>query len=233
MEITSLGLTKNESEIYLFLLRNKKSNVTTIAKRTGIHRRSVYDVLMRLADKSLVSYIIEDKVKIYIPSNPETLKTIIEEKEKSLKQILPELTTLFNQKAKEKSTEFFMGKKGIRSILEAQLKQKSEILVLGGNPNAQNFLLEYFPRYNLLRKERKIPIKIIYSQKEKAKPKKIPLSKIKYFPEKTGGDIAINIFGDSVALLMWNLQNPFAILINEKEVADSFRSYFEFIWKKL
>ena len=149
---------------------------------------------------------------------------------------MPELNNLFKQKAQEKSTEFFMGKKGIRQILESQLKQKEEILVLGGNPDAQNFLKEYFPKYNLIRKEKNIPIKIIYSQKEKRKTEPtllIPLSKIKYFPEKTGGDIAINIFSDNVALLMWNLQNPFAILIHEKEVADSFRSYFEFIWKKI
>jgi len=110
--------------------------------------------------------------------------------------------------------------------------KKNEILILGGNTQAPEIMKEYFPRYNLIRKEKNIPLKIIYSGRD-GKPEKIPLSKSKKMPEGMGGDIAINIYGDNVALLMWNLDNPFGILIKEKEVADSFKDYFNFIWKKL
>lgn len=231
--LISAGLTENEAKIYRKLLLLKKSNVTDLAKKTGIHRRSIYDVLMRLSEKSLVSYIIENEVKVYIPNNPKILKEVLEEKKKVLEQALPDLEKLFHEQAEAKSTKFFMGKKGIKQILESQLEQKKEILVLGGSPKAPELLKEYFPRYHLIRTEKRIPMKIIFSSKDSQKLPKIPLCKSKQMPNSLGGDIAINVYGNNVALLMWNLDNPFAILIHEKEVSDSFRDYFNFIWEKL
>jgi len=234
--LEAAGLTKNESKIYKLLIQLNKSNVTDLAKKTGIHRRSVYDVLMRLSDKGLVSYMIADGVKVYAANNPKILKTIIEKRKQAIDEALPNLEKIFQENAQKKSTKFFMGKKGIRNILDDQLNQKSEILVLGGSKYAPKLLREYFPKYNFIREKKKIPLKIIYSGKqaeEKIKAERLKLAKTKKLPENTGGDIAINIYGDNVALLMWNLDNPFAILIHEKEVADSFRDYFNFIWKKL
>ena len=235
--LEAAGLTKNESKIYKLLIHLNKSNVTDLAKKTGIHRRSIYDVLMRLSDKGLVSYIIADGFKVYIANNPKILKTIIEKRKSVIDEALPDLEKIFQENAQKKSTKFFMGKKGIRNILDDQLNQKSEILVLGGSKYAPKLLREYFPKYNIIRSERKIPLKIIYSGHAKTENKieaeKPKLAKTKKLPENIGGDIAINIYGDNVALLMWNLDNPFAILIHEKEVADSFRDYFNFIWRKL
>ena len=231
--LEAAGLTKNEAKIYSLLVRLNKSNVTDLAKKTGIHRRSVYDVLMRLTDKGLVSYIIADGVKVYIANDPKILKNLIDNRKKAIDKGLPRLQKLFEESSKKKATKFFMGKKGIRAILESQLEQKNEILVLGGSHKAPELLKEYFPRYNLIRTEKNIPIKIIYSGSDKEKKSKLKLAKTKSFPEGTGGDIAMNIYGDNVAFLMWNLENPFAILIQEKEVADSFRDYFNFIWEKL
>lgn len=240
--LESAGLTENESKIYKKLLLLKKANVTDLAKKTGVHRRSVYDVLMRLSEKGLVSHIIDNEVRVYIPNNPKALRDILEAKKQALEQTLPELEKLFHEQAETKSTKFFMGKKGIRQILESQLEQKQEILVLGGNPKAPELLKEYFPRYHLIRLEKKIPMKIIFSAPSNSKNNensktnkipKIPLCKSKQMPKGMGGDIAINIYDNNVALLMWNHENPFAILIHEKEVADSFRDYFNFIWEKI
>lgn len=227
------GLTPNEAKIYYFLLKEKSATVTEIAKRTGIHRRSAYDVLMRLSDKALVSYMIDEGTKKYFPSNPNKINELLEEKKKSFAEALPVLAELYSQKSQKKSTEFFMGKKGIRAVLEEQLNQKNEILVLGASTRASEIIKEFFPRYHMVRAERSIPMKIIYSGKGYKKPEKISLVKSKIMPEKVGGDVAINIYGDNVAMIMWNFDSPFAILIKQKEVADSFKDYFKFIWNNL
>jgi sugar-specific transcriptional regulator TrmB len=227
------GLTQNEAKIYYFLLREKSATVTEIAKRTGIHRRSAYDVLMRLSDKALVSYMVDEGTKKYFPSNPGRINEIIEEKKKMFSEALPGLKEMFAQRAGKKSTQFFMGKKGIRAVLDEQLEIGEEILVLGASAGASDIIREYFPRYHLIRAKSKIPMRIIYSGKKHHKTEKLALVKAKAMPEDTGGDVAINIYGDHVAMVMWNLDSPFVILIKQKEVADSFRDYFEFIWGKL
>jgi sugar-specific transcriptional regulator TrmB len=234
--LESAGLTKNEAKIYFILLQLKKANVTIISKKTGIHRRSVYDVLTRLVEKGLISYILEDSVRLYQSNDPSKLLDFIEEKKKSLEESLPNLQELFDKKAEDKSTFFFMGKKGIKTVLDNQIKVKKEILILGGSPIAQDIIMGYYTKYNALRSHHKIPIKIIYSSpisKDSLKIDKLPFCHTKSMPSGFGGNVAINIYGENVAIIMWNLSNPFAILIKEKEVADSFRDYFNFIWSKL
>jgi hypothetical protein len=188
---------------------------------------------MRLSDKALVSYLVDEGTKKYFPSNPSRINEIIEEKKKVFSEALPNLKEMFAQKAEKKSTQFFMGKKGIRAVLDEQLELGKEVLVLGASTRASDIIKEYFPRYNLIRAKNKIPMRIIYSGKKYSKLEKIPLAKVKTMPEETGGDVAINIYGDNIAMIMWNFDSPFAILIKQKEVADSFRDYFNFIWGKL
>ncbi len=226
------GLTKNEAKLYKILLKWTSGNVTDLSRASGIHRRSVYDVLQRLADKGLASYIVKDGVKKYLANNPERLKEIVDEKKNLISEELPNLIGMFKQNTEKKSTQFFMGKKGIKYILDEQLTLKHEILVLGGSNIAQEMLKYYFPKYDNIRKEKKIPIKIIYSGKKQKKHKSV-LSQVKYMPDGMGGEMALNIYGKNVALIMWNEDNPFAILINQKEVADNFKDYFQFIWDKL
>ena len=65
------------------------------------------------------------------------------------------------------------------------------------------------------------------------KKQKIKMCETKNMPKGMGGDVALNIYGNNVALIMWREENPFVILIHQKEVADNFRDYFDFIWSKL
>ena len=236
--LEAAGLTSNEIKVYKALLSWNKGNVTQIARKTGIHRRNVYDILIRLSEKGLVSLIIADGVRQYQANDPNNLSRILEEKEKIIKSALPDLEKIFRSSTEKKSTQFFVGKKGIKTILEDVIKTKKEVFVIGGSPEAQDIIMGTYQRYNILRYENKIPIKIIYSGKALAKsgfkkPQKLKLCQTKFMPKGLGGDLAINIYGDNVALLMWNLENPFAILIRDKDVASSFHDYFSFIWEKL
>lgn len=231
--LNAAGLTENEASIYTTLLEISEGNVTEIAKRTGIHRRNVYDILQRLANKGLVSYIAVEGVKKYVANNPQRLIELVEEKKKMISEEMPKLHQMFSQNAERKSTQFLIGKNGIRYVLDEQLRMKKEILVLGGSYEAEEMMKFYFPKFHNMRKERKIRMRMIYSGKSQLKKQNLPIFDFKKMPEGKGGDIAVNIYGDNTALIMWNEKNPFAILIHEKAVADNFKDYFEFIWSKL
>jgi len=227
------GLTKNEAKIYRSLLNVKSCTVTELSRRTGIHRRSVYDVLVRLSEKGIVSFIVSEGTKKYMANSPETIATILKSKQEKFMENLPKLNDLFKSKQERKSTEFMMGKKGIRNILNEQLRTKEEILVLGASKKADKILLEFFPKYHFQRIANKIPMKIIYSGETDTRIKKEKLCKIKEMPENLGGKTAINIYGNNVAIILWTEDAPFVILIKQKEIADSFRDYFSLIWNGL
>jgi len=225
--LEAAGLTPNESKIYEFLLRTKRNSITEIAKRTGIHRRSVYDVVMRLADKGLITVMMEDKARIYQANDPSQLSRLMDERKKLIDKEIPELMQVFQQNAEKKSTQFLYGKKGIQAVLEDQLRAEKEVLVLGAG--TAEILQHYMPKYHLIQAEKKMPMKMIYCGQ--LPKKKLPFVQLKSFPKVT--EVAINIYGNNVAFLLWKKDNPFAILIRDEDVAKSFRTYFDFIWNSV
>jgi hypothetical protein len=59
----------------------------------------------------------------------------------------------------------------------------------------------------------------------------IPYSKVKYLPEKYASPLAVNIYGDKVAIILWSKETPLAIVIKNRAIAEGYRKYFEFMWK--
>jgi HTH-type transcriptional regulator, sugar sensing transcriptional regulator len=90
-ELAELGLTHNEATLYETILSIGEANVTEISKRSGIHRRSIYDTLERLLEKGIVIQIFGQKENIYVASDPAKLIEMIESKERTLQKILPYL----------------------------------------------------------------------------------------------------------------------------------------------
>ena len=97
--------------------------------------------------------------------------------------------------------------------MEDQLKQGTkEILILGASQLAYETLQFYFKWFDIKRKKKKIKAKIIFNKKT---DKKIPLSEIKYLPEKYSSPLAVNIYRDKVAIILWSQENPIAIVIKK------------------
>ena len=78
--LASLGLTKNEVEIYLTLLNANELSVNEIGTKSGLHRQVCYDALDRLLEKGFVSYIVKDSKKFYKALNPDKILTYLDNK---------------------------------------------------------------------------------------------------------------------------------------------------------
>jgi len=221
------GLTKNEAAIYLALIDLGPSRAGLITRKTGVHRRNVYDSIEKLIQKGLVSYIKENNIRLYSAVSPERLIEIQKERENNLLSVVPELERKFNAFKVKKETVFFKGKQALKSIFDDQIKEGKEILVLEACPFANDIVKYYFPRYDKERQVKKIKVKALFTSKADYK---IPLSEIKYLPKDLDSPSATNVYGNKVAIILWT-EEPFAILIDQKEIADSYRAYFELLWK--
>ncbi len=228
--LTKLGLTAHEEKVYLMLLSTGPCLAGKISRKTGIHRRTVYDVIERLVEKGLVGYIEENNRKYFEASNPERFKEILKEREYHVDQILPELLQKYNSQKPIQKTSFYRGTRGLKSVFDDQLIQGKEILILGGSAQAYQTLKYYFPHYDKERQHKKIPVKMLFNYETKNKLKKIPLSTIKYLPKEFSTPSATNIYGDTVSIILWG-ENPYAIVIKDHAIAESYRSYFHLLWK--
>lgn len=224
--LEELGLTRNEAKVYLALIDEGASRAGWITRKTGIHRRNVYDAIEMLIQKGMVSYIKENNVRLYSAVEPNRLLEMLKEREDNFRSILPELEQKFNFIQSKKETVFYRGKQALKAIFDDQLKEGKEILVLGACPFANDIVKYYFQKYDNERKRRKIKVKAIFT----GKVHDIPLSEIKYLPTQFNSPTATNIYGNKVAIILWT-EEPIAILVNQKEIADSYRNYFELLWK--
>ena len=222
------GLTRVEAKVYMALIDLGSSLAGQISKKSGIHRRTIYDALDRLAEKGLISYIVRNNRKYFEAANPSRILDLEREREEQIKIELPELINLFAKTKAKEETLFYKGKDGLKTAFEDQISEGKEVLVIGASAEASEILQFYFKWYNKKRQEKKIHIKFIANIEAKGKIK-APLSEIRYLPEL--GPAAINIYADKVSIILWSKERPLAIIIKNREIADSYRVFFEQMWK--
>jgi sugar-specific transcriptional regulator TrmB len=228
-QLKDLGFTENEAIIYETLLRLGPSPAGEIAKKSGLHRRVTYDTLAMLSEKGLISYIAQNNTRLFQATDPKTILELLKEKQARIEEILPEMETLFSSTKEKEETNFFKGRGGLKTVMEDQLSTRKEILILGGNPDAYDILQFYFRWFDKRRVKQKIKVKIIFNKTEKKL--NIPLSDIRFLPQKYSSPLAVNIYGDKVALILWSKENPFAVVIKNPEISQGYRKYFELMWK--
>ncbi|MEN9626067.1 MAG: hypothetical protein RL557_395 [archaeon] len=225
-ELKELGLTENECKVYLALIDHGPSLAGFISRRAGLHRRNVYDVTEMLIKKGLVGYILKNNWRYFEASDPRKIIEMMHEKESLLQPVIDQLSEKFNATKEKQETNFYKGKEGLKTVFEDQLQYK-EILILGASIKAYEILQFYFIWYDKKRKQKKIRSRIITSDK---KIRKVPLAQIKYLPEKYVSPVAVNIYGDKTAIILWAAE-PLAIVIKNKEITEGYKNYFEILWK--
>lgn len=224
-KLNNAGLTENESKIYLALIDLGPSLAGTISRKTGIHRRTIYDTTERLIEKGLISYILRNNRRLFQASNPQRFLDIIHEKELALEPIVEELQEKYRKTKEKEETNFYRGKEGLKSVFEDQLNSK-EILVIGASQKPKEVLRFYLKWYDKARIKKKIKMRVIAHDKKI----KIPFSDTRFLPKKYASPMAINIYGNKTAIIHW-ANNPQTILIKSKEIADGYRNYSELLWK--
>jgi sugar-specific transcriptional regulator TrmB len=228
-KLKELGLTENESKVYVALLELGPVHAGLITRKSGLHRRVVYDSLDRLIKKGLIGYIIQNNVRLFQVSNPERFMEIVKEREAIVQEIMPQMLSLYKKTRENEETIFYKGRNGLKLIFEDQIASEKEILILGASLIAYDVLQFYFKWFDKRRKEHHTKARIIFNSA--GRKMKIPYAEVKYLPEKYASPLAVNIYGDKVAIILWKKETPLAIVIKNRQIADGYKKYFEFMWK--
>lgn len=241
--LEKIGLTKNETKIYLALLNLAQTTSWNIIKDTGIHTSKVYDGLQRLIDKGLVSYVIISNTKHFNATSPNRLldfldnkKRDLENQEKEIKKLIPILKAKSIIKREETKAEIFKGWKGMETVykmLREKLKKNEVNYVIGASKGEDVEQVKIFFNKHLNDlAEKGIKQKIIYNEEARGnieeQAKHPNLFKIRYIKNTTPAEV--NIWDNKVMTIIL-AKDPTLILITDKKVADSYRTYFNILWK--
>ena len=230
--LANLGLTENESKLYLTLFKLGEVRTGILSKETEINRSLIYRILESLINKGLVSEVIKENRKYFSANSPKNLKRMLEEKQQELDEIMPSLLQIGRKEKESMYIEVYSGLKGIKTVLKNQLEDVKEFYVLGaGNEFAS--LTEYFyDQYYTIRIERKISQKILFKAEATERAKKIAkssYSQVRVLDSNYKVPLAIIIYRDNVAFISWNDKK--AIVIHSKNISEGFKEQFNILWK--
>ena len=237
--LEGLGLNKSEIKIYLALLELGSTPAGPLIKKVAMHRAAVYNILELLIDKGLVSYVVKANRKYFEAQDPDRLldyinskKQELDEKEEKLKKIIPELQLKRKISKEEQEGTIYKGKKGLRSIFEDILKEKKPWFVFGATGKFKEIFNAYFIHFHERRARLKINLKVIFNEKVRKEKREgeLKLCEIKYLPESYITPSTTYIYGNKIAIILWS-EEPLVFLMKSKQVADSYKIFFDILWK--
>ncbi|MBS3162543.1 hypothetical protein J4467_01345 [Candidatus Woesearchaeota archaeon] len=229
-KLEETGLSEKESIVYLALLKNGSVFGSELAKILGMDRSHTYNILQNLINKGLASHIVKNKKILFQITSPKNLLNSIQQKEKIIQSIIPELEALEKIKYKSSAINIHEGKTGLRTVIRLILESRAkDMLVIGATGKSYEFLKYEMPHISKKTALLKIKGRLITSEKLRGHAfTKLPNFTIRYIEELTPSSILI--FNNNVAINVFE-EKPFVILIENKSIADSNKKYFEYLWK--
>lgn len=231
--LTDIGLSNNEAKVYLTLLETGHTTISNIAKKCDIHRSNVYDSIKKLIDKGLVSHVKRNDVSYYESCHPDFLLRLVQQKENTLRDILPSLALRKQMTSNTSEAHIFEGVTAFVNILYEFLKYNEQILVFGIPKEAPEKMKTKIPHFHTERINKGVSMLHIYNYDATDRIKELNewnLTKAKSLPEKISSNVSTNICGDQVVLTLWT--NPvISIQIKNQIIADSYKEYFWILWK--
>ena len=242
--LSEIGMTKSEIAVYLALLELGSSTTGSIIKKAGIASGKAYIVLDKLILKGIVTYSIKAGTKHYYAKDPERLLDYIKEREDELKQkegklrkIIPALKIKYNEGTQKPITEIYEGIKGLKTFYYwalREMKRGDYIYAMGVPKEANEKHESFFLNWNKKRIQAGVKLRIIYNHDSRQfgkKRERMRLTEVRYLKPELETPAWVDIFNDYVVTM--NVHGtPICFLIKNKESADSYKKYFNIIWKQ-
>lgn len=92
--LIKIGFSDKEIVVYLALLELGKRTVSAIARKAGINRTTVYDILETLISKKLVSISGKEPLQEYVAESPDNILSMLRDELVEKQNILLEAQNL-------------------------------------------------------------------------------------------------------------------------------------------
>ena len=232
--LENIGLTPAEAKVYLALLEMGGVSAKFILDKTGLHNSVVHNSLNRLIEKGFVSFVKEGKKNIYQASNPKHVIDFIDAKKERFESILPSLLAKQGMNVDKPEVTSFRGVCGVKELLLELLDAGgSEHHTIGSSSKSLMLGEAWWVDYHVKRVKKKISAKLLFNESLRAwgAEQKYKFSEVRYSESGFEPLTETIIRNDSVGIILWT-EKPFGILVHNKELADSYETYFKHLWSE-
>lgn len=244
--LRDIGLTEGETRVYMALMDIGETTTGRIVKEARVSNSKVYSILDRLIAMGLATSVKKGGVRCFRTTSPgkildmlEKRKDDIQAQQKIVEGILPALIAREKRKKPSHESSVYEGYIAVKTYFKTLLKDMKrgdERLVFGarsGYPIAKGAQY-FFQSYHKAWIKKGLRTRIIFNQDLRGKKSVTfysdsPLTKVRFLPQITLSSIGIQ--GDSIDMLIWTRETAILFVIQSREIASTFREYFEVLWK--
>lgn len=248
-KLCKLGLTSKQARIYLSVVISGVTNVTSIARKTGIHKQDVYKILPKLEKWGLLTRKFTKPVQVESLPIEEAITNLIK-KQQELLETRERIAKEFVEALKEKQTTLPTIKEGRIMILPGNsdaLKNRTKRLFENLRKayyifTTKEHLIKILPRLSATFFEtlatHQVPIRIlitIYNKDEEEfisfiKSLKLPAANVTIKGIEESGNLHFGIVDDEVWIPLEASPNSTVIITDIKCVVDICKGHFDKMW---
>lgn len=237
-----LGLKKEHEELYLASLEWGETIITNLARKTKIPRTTVYLLIKDLLDFGLITQTLKDGKTYYVPSSPEVLETLLEQKQKQLQNSIFELKSkimdikaMNNSNSKKPKVEFLEGVEGIKQAYERTFEAEEiwfqclteDYEQVTSSSFFEDYIERFFKRSDIRSKE------ILRLEEEYYFSEYKSDNNLQFrVPVKNKTETDFWVYDGKVTFVSFNKDRPYALIIEDVDIASCVKNMYDLAWKK-
>ncbi|MDD3647912.1 MAG: helix-turn-helix domain-containing protein [Candidatus Dojkabacteria bacterium] len=242
--LSTFGMSRNESSIYLLLLESGDMTALDISRRTGIVRTTVYRTLEKLQERGLVNEVIKENGRQFSANPYENLNLTLLDREQqldSLQRNWTETLELFSNLIKEdiprSKIEYYSGVEGLKQVTWNSSKARGGFRIF--EISIMHEFLDYKFSQKFLRELVRNNIIVhqltnISDYEEDTEVKEFVEKhwKLRYIdPKELPIEFEIVMYNDVYAMYDFTEKEPFCIEIYNERLVEMQSKLFDFVWE--
>ncbi|MFA5872062.1 MAG: helix-turn-helix domain-containing protein [Parcubacteria group bacterium] len=238
--LEKLGIGGKEADVYLAILKFKKTSVGELAKFTGIKRTTIYHCVESLLSKELIAKLTKDDKKIYLAENPEeSLANMLREKKETVSELIPDLKSLLGTGAYAPEIKIYRHQSGLRKIFEDMLFSKERTIRYYVSDLSLDALLGKKFLADFVKKRIKRGIRSLSLRSQKYKPEREQgalhskqLREVRFIPENIEIKPYMCIYENKVVVIA-SRDERVGFIVESREFAEAQKNIFDLLWNSI
>ena len=243
-----VGLTLNESKVYLFLSTSGLNTGSEIFQGLNLDKSSTYRAINSLIKKNLVYSIGEERNQQFGANSSDTIFSLIDHKQKELdetkhqlKTITQELTQYTRDKYKQDHITVFQGIEGFKQWNNTRLEYSDTVIRELSQREALILFFEseyqyekYMRAYIKKRISNNISIRVLCgknsAEDEFDVTSKKLLKEVRTIKTNFDADATLSTWRNKTGFISFNQGSPLAIIIKDKFITSIINTLYDTLW---
>lgn len=240
--LDAIGLRQKDIDVYLALVKLGTAPLRTVAIEAGLNRGTAYDILKRLMDLGLVSYVDAKSHRYFTAEDPRKLTGVATRKEVALQEaredlarIIPQVQELLGWSKHRPSVRYYEGEDGVRDMLEDVLdvcmRSTSKSYRVYSSAGIRDLITHAWPAFVKTRIKKKVTVKALAIGEG---GRTNGLDERKWLSRDHKAPTYIFIYPGKTAYVSVDAKRQlFGVIIEDEAIANTQELIFNALWERL